>query len=126
MCEQERWYVTTRLESKVMDIKHFKEKFVDFIDDCNECGVLANIQVQDGDGFGNRRWFVVDKCIIKDGVAILNAVDCAHNIDYKFTDKSIFDNVNKVVFCIKGEMVEDAEYVDASWSDRTFSFEGDL
>lgn len=126
MCEQERWYVTTRLESKVMDIKHFKEKFVDFIDDCNECVVLANIQVQDGYGFGNRRWFVVDKCTIKDGVAILNAVDYAHNIDYKFTDKSIFDNVNKVVFCINGEMVEDAEYVDASWSDRTFVFEVDL
>lgn len=109
-----------------MDIKYFKEKFVDFIDDCNECGVLANIQVQDGYGFCNRRWFVVDKCTIKDGVAILNAVDYAHNIDYKFTDKSIFDNVNKVVFCIKGEMVEDAEYVDASWSDRTFVFEVDL
>lgn len=27
--KQERWYVTTRLESEVMDIKHFKEKFID-------------------------------------------------------------------------------------------------
>lgn len=109
-----------------MDIKYFKEKFIDWIDECNELGVPANIKVQDGYGFGNRRWFVVDKCTIKDGVAILNATDYAHNIDYKFTDKSIFDNVNKVVFCIKGEMVEDAEYVDASWSDRTFVFEVDL
>ena len=48
-----------------MDIKYFKKEFIDFIDDCNECGVLASIQVQDGYGFGNRRWFVVDKCIIK-------------------------------------------------------------
>ena len=39
-----------------MDIKYFKEKFIDFIDDCNECGVLANIQVQDGYGFGARWW----------------------------------------------------------------------
>lgn len=31
-----------------MDIKYFKKNFVDFIDDCNECGVLANIQVQNG------------------------------------------------------------------------------
>lgn len=77
-------------------------------------------------GFDNRRWFVVDKCIIKDGAAILNAVDCAHNIEYKFTDKSLFDNVSKVVFCIEGKIVEDAEYVDASWSDRTFVFEVDL
>lgn len=109
-----------------MDIKHFKEKFIDWIDECNELGVHANIKVQDGYGFGNRRWFVVDKCIIKDGVVILNAVDYAHNIEYKFTDKTIFDNVSKVVFCINGEIVEDAEYVDTSWSDRTFVFQVDL
>ena len=109
-----------------MDIKHFKEKFINWIDECNELGVYANIQVQDGYGFGNRRWFVVDKCIIKDGVVILNAVDYAHNIEHKFTDKIIFDNVSKVVFCINGEIVEDAEWIDTSWSDRTFVFQVDL
>lgn len=110
----------------VVDIKYFKEKFINWIDECNELGVHANIQVQDGYGFGNRRWFVVDKCIIKDGVAILNAVDYAHNIEHKFTDKTIFDNVSKVVFCINGEIVEDAEWIDTSWSDRTFVFQIDL
>lgn len=69
---------------------------------------------------------VVNKCTIKNGVAILNTVDYAHNIEYKFTDKTLFDNVSKVVFCINGEMVEDAECVDTSWSDRTFVFEVDL
>lgn len=108
-----------------MDIKYFKEKFIDFIDDCNECGVLANIQVQDG-YFKHLWWGVVNKCTIKNGVAVLNVVDYAHNIEYKFTDKSLFDNVSKVVFCIEGKIVEDAEYVDASWSDRTFVFEVDL
>lgn len=68
----------------------------------------------------------MDKCIIKDGVAILNAVDYTHNIEYKFTDKSLFDNVSKVVFCIKDKIIEDAELVDTSWSDRTFGFEVDL
>lgn len=91
----------------------------------HEFGVLANIQVQDG-YFKHLWWGVVNKCTIKNGVAILNAVDYAHNIEYKFTDKSLFDNVSKVVFCIEGKIVEDAEYVDASWSDRTFVFEVDL
>lgn len=109
-----------------MDIKHFKEKFIDWIDECNELGVHANIQVQDGYGFGNRRWFVVDKCTVKDSVAILNVTEYKHNIEYKFTDKSLFDNVNKVVFCINGEIIEDAEWIDTSWSDRTFVFQVDL
>ena len=69
---------------------------------------------------------VVDKCTISDGVAILNVTDYHHNVEYKFTDKTLFDNVSKVVFCIEGKIVEDAEYVDASWSDRTFVFEVDL
>lgn len=109
-----------------MDIKYFKEKFVDWIDESNQLGIPATIQVQDGYGFGNRMWFVVDKCIIKDGVAILNAVDYVHNIEYKFTDKTLFDNVSKVVFCIEGKIVEDAKWIDTSWSDRTFVFEVDL
>lgn len=109
-----------------MDIKYFKEKFVDWIDESNQLGIPATIQVQDGYGFGNRRWFVVDKCVIKDGVAILNAVDYAHNIEYKFTDKTVFDDVDKVIFCIKGKMIEDTKWIDTSWSDRTFVFEVEL
>lgn len=34
--------------------------------------------------------------------------------------------IKTVVFCIECKIVEDAEYVDASWSDRTFVFEVDL
>lgn len=109
-----------------MDIKYFKEKFIDFIDDCNELGVHANIQVQDGYGFGDRWWGVVDKCTISDGVAVLNVTEYHHNVEYKFTDKSIFDGVSRVVFCINGEIIEEAEWVDTSWSDRTFVFEVDL
>ena len=109
-----------------MDIKYFKEKFVSWIDECNELGVHANIQVQDGGGFGNKWWGVVNKCTIKDGVAILNVTEYKHNIEYKFTDKSLFDNVSKVVFCIEGKIVEDAKWIDTSWSDRTFVFEVDL
>lgn len=39
-----------------------------------------------------------DKCTISGSVAILNVTDYKHNIEYKFTDKSLFDNVSKVVF----------------------------
>lgn len=60
------------------------------------------------------------------GVAILNVVDYAQGIEYQFTDKAIFDNVSKGVFCIKDKIIEDAELVDTSWSDRTFGFEVDL
>lgn len=56
----------------------------------------------------------------------MNVTDYHHNVEYKFTDKTLFDNVSKVVFCIEGKIVEDTEYVDASWSDRTFVFEVDL
>lgn len=68
----------------------------------------------------------MDKCTVSNGVAILNVTDYKHNIIYKFTDKSLFDNVSKVVFCINGEIVEDAEWIDTSWSDRTFVFQVDL
>lgn len=109
----------------ILDIKYFKEKFIDFIDDCNECGVFATIHVHDAYCF-SKWWGVVDKCTIKNGVAILNVVDYAQGIEYQFTDKAIFDNVSKVVFCIKDKIIEDAELVDTSWSDRTFGFEVDL
>ena len=124
--EQERWNAVGRLEGEVMDIKYFKEKFIDWIDESNQLGIPATIQVQDGYGFGNRRWFVVDKCTIKDGVAILNVTEYENNIEYKFTDKSLFDNINKVIFRINGDIIEDAKWVDTSWSDREFLFEVEL
>lgn len=52
--------------------------------------------------------------LIKKGVAILNVVDYAQGVEYQFTDKTIFDNVSKVVFCIKDKIIEDAELVDTS------------
>lgn len=109
-----------------MDIKYFKEKFIDWIDESNQLGKPATIQVQDSDGFGNRWWGVVDKCTVSGNVAILNVTEYKHNIEYKFTDKSLFDNVSKVVFRIKGEIIEDTKWVDTSWGDRTFVFEGDF
>lgn len=108
-----------------MDIKHFKEKFVDWIDECNELGIPATIQVQKG-YFGNRWWGVVVDYTIKNDVAILYAVEYAYGVEYKFTDKTVFDNVDKVIFCIKGKMIEDAKWIDTSWSDRTFVFEVEL
>lgn len=109
-----------------MDIKHFKEKFVDWIDKCNELGKPATIQVQDSCYFGNHWRGVVDKCTVSDGIAILNVTDYENDIEYKFTDKSLFNDVNKVVFRINGEIIEDTKWVDTSWSDRIFLFEVDF
>ena len=36
-----------------MDIKYFKEKFIAWIDECNELGVPATIQAHDSCWFGN-------------------------------------------------------------------------
>lgn len=84
--------------------------------------------VQRYGGTGYRTVFLCPVCgnLIKKGVAILNVVDYAQGVEYQFTDKTIFDNVSKVVFCIKDKIIEDAELVDTSWSDRTFGFEVDL
>lgn len=109
-----------------MDIKYFKEKFIDWIDESNQLGKPATIQVQDSCYFGNHWWGVVDKCTISDGVAVLNVTDYENDIEYKFTDKSLFDNINKVVFCINGGIFEDAKWVDTSWSGRIFLFEVDF
>lgn len=107
-------------------IKYFKEKFIDWIDESNQLGIPATIQVHDSCYFGNHWWGVVDKCTISDGVAILNVTEYENNIEYKFTDKSLFDNINKVVFRINGDIIEDAKLVDTSWSDRIFLFEVDF
>lgn len=73
---------------------------------------------------------VVDKCTISDDVAILNVIDM-YELDsdieeYKFTDWSLLDKVSKVVFCINGEIIEDAKLADTSLSYRAFVFEVDL
>jgi hypothetical protein len=109
-----------------MRIEEFRKHFVDYIDECNELGVPATIQAHDSCWFGNHWWGVVDKCTISDGVAVLNVTEYHHNVEYKFTDKSIFDSVSKVVFRINGDIIEDAKLVDTSWSDREFLFEVEL
>ena len=114
------------MEGEVMDIKYFKEKFIDWIDESNQLGIPATIQVQDGGGFGNRRWGVVTNCEIVGDTTILSIGDYTPTSEYAFTDKTIFDNVSKIVFDIDGKIVEDAKWVDTSWSDRTFVFEVDL
>lgn len=109
-----------------MNIKHFKEKFVDWIDESNEIGLPSTIQVQDGGGFGNRWWGVVTNCEIVGDTAILSVGDYTPTSEYEFTDKTIFDSVSKIVFGIEGKIIEDAKWVDTSWGDRTFVFEVDL
>ena len=110
-----------------MKTEYFKEKFTD---DCNKYGVIVTFPIPGGYAFGARYWGVVDKCTISDDVAILNVVDMYERDsdieEYKFTDWSLLDNVNKVVLCINGEIVEDAKWYDASWSYKMFLLEVDF
>ena len=121
--EQERWNAVGRLEGEVMDIKYFKEKFIDWIDESNQLGIPATIQVHESCWFGNHWWGVVTNCEIVGDTAILSVGDYTPTSEYEFTDKTIFDSVSKIVFGIEGKIIEDAKWVDTSWGDRTFVFE---
>lgn len=46
-----------------MDIKYFKEKFIDWIDESNQLGIPATIQVHESCWFGNHWWGVVERKI---------------------------------------------------------------
>ena len=101
-----------------MDIKYFKEKFIDFIDDCNECGVPATYES-----------FTVWGYIVSGSkLTFLTTDDYDHRLSrpYEFTDKSIFDGIETVTFLVNGTEIYNFTLEDVSWSERIFSFEGDF
>ena len=85
------------------------------------------IILQHSEMWDKSRWgHVID--VKKEHLKITLVVSEEYCVDkiYKFTDLSIFDNVNEVVFEINGVEIDDFELVDISWSDREFCFETDF
>ena len=88
-----------------MDIKYFKKEFIDFIDDCNECGVLANIEL----GTIYESFTVWGYIVSGSKLTFLTTDDYDHRPSrpYEFTDKSIFDGIETVTFLVNGKELYD-------------------
>ena len=91
-----------------MRIDYFKKYFVDFIDESNELGITATIELYNEHSlYFPFEWVAV--------------------YDYKIVgNKSIFDDITEVTFLVKDKEITDTKFMDASWSDRNFIFEGDF
>lgn len=107
-----------------MDIKYFKEKFIAWIDECNELGVPATIEL----GTIYESFTVWGYIVSGSKLTFLTTDDYDHRPlrPYEFTDKSIFDGIETVTFLANGKELYDFTLEDVSWSERIFSFEGDF
>ena len=110
-----------------MRIDYFKKYFVDFIDESNELGIPATIELYNEHSLCFPfEWVAVYDYKIVGNKMILLTDFYASDIAYEFTDKSIFDDITEVTFLVKDKEITDTKFMDASWSDRNFIFEGDF
>lgn len=107
-----------------MGIDEFRKKFVDEIDESNECGVPATIEL----GTIYESFTVWGYIVSGSKLTFLTTDDYDHRPSrpYEFTDKSIFDGIETVTFLVNGKELYDFTLEDVSWSERIFSFEGDF
>lgn len=105
-----------------MGIDEFRKKFVDEIDESNECGVPATIEL----GTIYESFTVWGYIVSGNKLTFLTTDDYDHRPSrpYEFTDKSIFDGIETVTFLVNGTEIYDFTLEDVSWSERIFSFEG--
>ena len=107
-----------------MKIEDFKKHFVDYIDECNECGVPATIEL--GTIYES---FTVSGYIVSGSKLTFlttDGYDHRPSSPYEFTDKSIFNGIETVTFLVNDMELYDFTLEDVSWSERIFSFEGDF
>lgn len=107
-----------------MGIDEFRKKFVDEIDESNECGVPPTIEFRT-----IYESFTVWGYIVSGSkLTFLTTDDYDHRLSrpYEFTDKSIFDGIETVTFLVNGKELYNFTLEDVSWSERIFSFEGDF
>lgn len=109
-----------------MNIKYFKEKFIDWIDESNQLGIPATIELGKRHTMPYETLLVWGYTISGSKLTLLTVDDYRPSRLYAFTDKSIFDGIETVVFSVNGEEVVDFIAIDVSWSDRTFIFDGDF
>ena len=107
-----------------MGIDEFRKKFVDEIDESNECGVPATIEL----GTIYESFTVWGYIVSGSKLTFLTTDDYDHGLSrpYEFTDKSIFDGIETVTFLVNGKELYDFTLEDVSWGERIFSFEGDF
>ena len=99
-----------------MRIEEFRKHFVGYIDECNKSGIPATIHLYNNDSiYIEFDWVVVsDYKIVGNKMILLTTGSWDSDNAYKFTDKTIFDDISEVTF-----MVEDKEITDAI---ETFGF----
>lgn len=107
-----------------MGIDEFRKKFVDEIDESNECGFPATIEL----GTIYESFTVWGYTVSGSKLTFLTTDDYDNRLSrpYEFTDKSIFDGIETVTFLVNGKELYDFTLEDVSWSERIFSFEGDF
>ena len=107
-----------------MGIDEFRKKFVDEIDESNECGVPATIEL----GTIYESFTVWGYIVSGSKLTFLTTDDYDHRLSrpYEFTDKSIFDGIETVTFLVNSKELYDFTLEDVSGSERLCSFEGDF
>lgn len=103
-----------------MDIKQFKDYFIDYLEECNKS---AKIELQLSK-YWSEPCGVVCEYTISGNTLILNTTEELEKA-YEFNDSKIFDDVAVVVFSVDDNIVKNTICTDVSWSDRIFTFEAD-
>lgn len=103
-----------------MDIKQFKDYFINYLEECNK---PATIELQMS-SYWSEPCRVVCEYTISGNTLILNTTEELEKA-YEFNDSKIFDDVAVVVFSVDDNIVKNAICTDVSWSDRIFTFEAD-
>lgn len=109
-----------------MRIEEFRKHFVDYIDECNELGIPATIELYNNDSiYIDLEWVVVsDYKIVGNRMILLTTGSWDSDNAYKFTDTTIFDDISEVTFMVKDKEITDTTFFDVAWKFRTFIFDG--
>ena len=109
-----------------MDIAYFKKHFVNYIEECNELGIPATIELYNNTSVCFPfEWIVVtDYKIVDNKMILLTTGSCDSDDAYKFTDATIFDDISEITFMVKDIEVTDTTFFDVSWKFNTFIFDG--
>lgn len=109
-----------------MGIEEFRKHFVDYIDECNEFGIPATIELYNNDSiYIDLEWVVVsDYRVVGNKMILLTTGSWDSDNAYKFTDTTIFDDISEVIFMVKDKEITDTTFFDGVWKFRTFIFEG--
>lgn len=104
-----------------MKIEYFRKNFIDYLEECNRC---STIELDSRDSFQNRIVYDYEK--VGNKMILLTSENKRPRLPHLFLYKSIFNNIENVVFLVNKTEVSDFTVKDVSWSDRIFTFEGDF